>query len=194
MLATHAVQSTTTASPVLYLALELSWKTWKLAFTVGAGQPPRIRSIPAPCISLLLSEIRTAKLRFGLAADAPVVACYEAGRGGFWIHRLLGFRFRGRHMQLINLDRYGSGDVICNSSTWTGMVSVEFHNSPAVLTAGGHDRERAVRSATGPCGSDTEPRRTGMVRREVWGGVEERGVRGPSRRSIGNRARRTLRS
>jgi hypothetical protein len=43
---------------VLYLALELSWTTWKLAFTVGAGQPPRIRSVPARGGSLVLSEIK----------------------------------------------------------------------------------------------------------------------------------------
>ena len=43
-------------------------------------------------------------------------------------------------------------------------------------------------------GSDVEPRRTGMVRREVRGDVEDRAVRGPSRRSIGHPARRTPRS
>ena len=38
---------------------------------------------------MLLSEIKKAKPRFGLPADAPVVACYEVGRDGFWIHRFL---------------------------------------------------------------------------------------------------------
>jgi hypothetical protein len=38
---------------------------------------------------MVLTEIKKAKLRFGLPADAPVVACYEAGRDGFWIHRFL---------------------------------------------------------------------------------------------------------
>jgi transposase len=33
-------------------------------------------------------EIRKAKLRFGLPENAKVVSCYEAGRDGFWIHRL----------------------------------------------------------------------------------------------------------
>jgi hypothetical protein len=46
MSAAHATQSTAPQAPVLYLALELSWATWKLAITKGAGQPPRIRSIP----------------------------------------------------------------------------------------------------------------------------------------------------
>jgi transposase len=34
-------------------------------------------------------EIAQAKRRFGLAAAAPVVTCYEAGRDGFWLHRFL---------------------------------------------------------------------------------------------------------
>jgi transposase len=89
MSATHAVHCTPTPAPVLYVAFELGWKTWKMAFTVGAGQPARIRSVPARFTGFVLSEIKKAKLRFGLPADAPVVSCYEAGRDGFWIHRFL---------------------------------------------------------------------------------------------------------
>jgi transposase len=74
---------------VLYVAFELSWGTWKMAFTVGAGQPPRIRSVPARLTSSVLHEIKKAKLRFGLPANALVVSCYEAGRDGFWLHRFL---------------------------------------------------------------------------------------------------------
>lgn len=47
MSATHATQSTVPQGPVLYMAIELSLATWKLAFTVGSGQKPRIRSVPA---------------------------------------------------------------------------------------------------------------------------------------------------
>jgi transposase len=89
MSATHANQSNTTAAPRLYLALELSWNSWKLAFTVGLGQKARLRTIPARNTDLLLLEIGKAKARFGLPDDAPVVSCYEAGRDGFWLHRLL---------------------------------------------------------------------------------------------------------
>jgi transposase len=74
---------------VLYVAFELSWGTWKMAFTIGAGQPPRIRSVPSRCTTLVLNEIKKTKLRFGLPGDTPVVSCYEAGRDGFWIHRFL---------------------------------------------------------------------------------------------------------
>jgi transposase len=89
MSATHAVHCTQTAAPALYVAFELSWTNWKMAFTIGAGQPPRIRTVPARCASLVLNEIKKAKLRFGLPNSAPVVSCYEAGRDGFWIHRFL---------------------------------------------------------------------------------------------------------
>jgi transposase len=89
MSATHTTQSTATAAPVLYLALELSWNSWKLAFTVGLGQKPRLRTIRARDTAALLLEIQKAKLRFGLGDDTPVVSCYEAGRDGFWLHRFL---------------------------------------------------------------------------------------------------------
>jgi transposase len=74
---------------VLYFSLELGWNTWKLAFTIGAGQKPRLRTIHARDLEGLLAEIRAAKARFGLPEDAKVVSCYEAGRDGFWIDRFL---------------------------------------------------------------------------------------------------------
>jgi transposase len=89
MSATHATQSTAPQAPVLYMALELSLATWKLAFTIGSGQKPRIRSVPAGALSCLTDEIELAKKRFGLPEGATVISCYEAGRDGFWIHRFL---------------------------------------------------------------------------------------------------------
>ena len=47
MTATHTQDSTVPTATVLYLSLELGWRTWKLAFTVGAGQKPRLRNIGA---------------------------------------------------------------------------------------------------------------------------------------------------
>jgi transposase len=89
MSATHTTDSTTAAAPVLYLAFELGWTSWKLAFTIGAGQKPRIRSIPARDINTLMIEIHNARRRFGLSGETPVISCYEAGRDGFWLHRYL---------------------------------------------------------------------------------------------------------
>jgi transposase len=89
MAATHDTHSTTTAVPTLYLAFELGWSTWNLAFTTGMAQKPRLRPMTARSLEVLRAEIRAAKQRFGLPEDVPVVSCYEAGRDGFWLHRYL---------------------------------------------------------------------------------------------------------
>ena len=52
--------------PALYLALELSNRSWKLAFSTGLGQKPRIRSIPARDLKALKREITSAPDRLGL--------------------------------------------------------------------------------------------------------------------------------
>ena len=79
MTATHDPNSTTPTAPVLCFSLELGWNTWKLAFTIGAGQKPRLRTIHARDLEGLLGEIRAAKARFGL----PEVkrALFPAGGG-----------------------------------------------------------------------------------------------------------------
>jgi transposase len=79
----------TTPERVLFVAFELSEKTWKLGFTTGHGQKPRERSIAACNQARVLQEVAQAKKRFGLSETAPVVSCYEAGREGFWLHRFL---------------------------------------------------------------------------------------------------------
>lgn len=73
---------------VLYMALELSGRSWKVLFGSPAGGR-RERSMPAGAIGRLLEEIAAAKRRLGLRPDARVVSCYEAGRDGFWLDRAL---------------------------------------------------------------------------------------------------------
>jgi len=73
----------------LYIAIELSNEKWKLGFTIGFGQAPRLRDVKARDLTALADEIRLAKERFGLPENAPVRSCYEAGRDGFWLHRYL---------------------------------------------------------------------------------------------------------
>jgi len=89
MTATHDVNPTIPTTPVLYLSLELGQKNWKLAFTVGLGQKPRLRTIAARDTEALMAEIGAAQKRFGLPENAAVASCYEAGRDGFWLHRFL---------------------------------------------------------------------------------------------------------
>jgi transposase len=73
---------------VLYMALELSDRTWKVLFASPAGRR-RERSVPARDLGRLKEEVAVAKRRLGLSAQARVVSCYEAGRDGFWLDRAL---------------------------------------------------------------------------------------------------------
>jgi len=84
--ATHATEGSVSA-PVLYMALELSNRTWRLAFSDGAKR--RQVSVPAADLAKLSQAVAKAKERFGMPAWARVVSCYEAGRDGFWLHRHL---------------------------------------------------------------------------------------------------------
>jgi hypothetical protein len=60
--------------PVLYLAFELGNREWKLGFSIGFGQRPRVRTIPARALEGLQREIELAKKRLGLPATARVVS------------------------------------------------------------------------------------------------------------------------
>ena len=73
----------------LLLAFELGERSWKLGFTTGFGQRPRIRQVAAGAVDRVLEEIARAKRRLKLPEDTPVLSCYEAGRDGFWVHRYL---------------------------------------------------------------------------------------------------------
>jgi transposase len=77
------------ATPVLCMAIESGATEWKLFFSIGLGQHPRERTVPAQRMDRLAAEVARSKKHFGLAADAPVASCYEAGRDGFWLHRAL---------------------------------------------------------------------------------------------------------
>jgi len=81
------MQTTPHSKVSLYLAMELSNKNWKLAFSNGA----RIRkvNVPAGHQEAMREAVRRSREHFGLPADTPVRCCYEAGRDGFWIHRFL---------------------------------------------------------------------------------------------------------
>ena len=78
-----------TTSINLLLAFELGERSWKLGFTTGLGQRPRIRQVPAGAVDQVREEIARAKVRLKLPAETAVISCYEAGRDGFWLHRYL---------------------------------------------------------------------------------------------------------
>ena len=84
--ATHALKDNGPAT-VLYMALELSSKTWKVMF--GGGGKQRTLDLPARDLPALMAAMGEAREKFGLPGDCKVASCYEAGRDGFWIHRAL---------------------------------------------------------------------------------------------------------
>ena len=72
---------------VLYMALELSWKIWKVLLWSGGRQ--RGIDVAARDLAGLGAAVAKAKVHFGLDPTTRVVSCYEAGRDGFWLHRAL---------------------------------------------------------------------------------------------------------
>jgi transposase len=83
------IQTVSATMPALCMAIESGASEWKLYFSVGLGQHPRERTVPALRMDRLVAEVERAKKHFGLPAGAPVASCYEAGRDKFWLHRAL---------------------------------------------------------------------------------------------------------
>ena len=77
------------SAATVYLAFELGSTKWTLAFGHAGRRTPRLRTIPAGAVGQLRAEITQAAVSFGVAPDAPVQSCYEAGRDGFWLHLVL---------------------------------------------------------------------------------------------------------
>jgi len=75
------------SATVLYMAMELSHRKWKLGFS--NGQRIRRKTIEARNCQQLLDEVALAKQRLKVAPQAPVKVCFEAGRDGHWIYHWL---------------------------------------------------------------------------------------------------------
>ncbi len=73
----------------LMVAFELGWEKWRLAFATAMGEKPWQVVIPARDVLALTKAIGRARQRFGVSESCPVFSCYEAGREGFWLDRLL---------------------------------------------------------------------------------------------------------
>lgn len=76
------------ASETLYVALELSGKSWKVAMTDGSTKV-RMATVAAGAVAAVTGAVAEAKAKVGLGPRCRVLSCYEAGRDGFWIHRAL---------------------------------------------------------------------------------------------------------
>jgi transposase len=73
----------------LLVGIELSSTEWKLSITDKDLSKVSEVNVKPGDQTKLLAGIARAKEKLGLPPDAPVVSCYEAGRDGFWVHRLL---------------------------------------------------------------------------------------------------------
>jgi transposase len=80
-------------TPALYMALELGVAKWHIAFGARMGGPVlrrQVRIESSQTVGAVLTRlIADAKVLLGLPGEAPVRSCYEAGRDGFWVERLL---------------------------------------------------------------------------------------------------------
>jgi hypothetical protein len=103
---------------VLFLAFELGTKEWKLGFSTGLGQAPRIRSMPAADLGTLQEEIHLAKKRFGLPENARTLSCLPGGRQAM---KLGGMAFLTRIARTGWLARYlaqaGIENLVVDSSS-----------------------------------------------------------------------------
>jgi len=80
-----------TVNPTILLAIELSASTWLVAARVPGSEKPHLHRIDSGDIAALLALISSLRNRVArrLEAAIGVVCCFEAGRDGFWLHRLL---------------------------------------------------------------------------------------------------------
>lgn len=84
----------------LYVAFELSHKSWKLGFSDGVTATIRKVEVKSRDLEAVGQEIHKAKRRFGLEGSSEVRSCYEAGREGFWLHRAV--EGMGIHNQVVD--------------------------------------------------------------------------------------------
>jgi hypothetical protein len=82
MTATTRSFDLTALENTLFVSFELGEGRWALSFTSGFGEQVLRRSVRGRDCEAVAGAIQTMKERLGLARDARVVSCYEAGRDG----------------------------------------------------------------------------------------------------------------
>src|SRR5450631_664898 len=85
------MQPNDTVNPTILLAIELSASTWLIAARVPGSEKPHLHRIDGGDTAALLALISSLRARVARLLDAAIgiVCCFEAGRDGFWLHRLL---------------------------------------------------------------------------------------------------------
>jgi transposase len=76
---------------IVHIAIELSFSSWLVATRLPGAEKPRLHRIAGgdtAALLALIAELRArASARLGQAVE--VACCFEAGRDGVWLHRLL---------------------------------------------------------------------------------------------------------
>ena len=126
--------NTTEKGLVLYMALELSNKQWKLGFSNGRKR--RHVTIESSNLTALDEQIGLARVKLGLLKDCRICSCYEAGRDGFWIHR--------------TLEAQGIENVVVDSS------SIEVNRRKRRVKSDKVDVNALLRLLQRYCGGETE--------------------------------------
>ena len=85
------MQLINTVDPTIHLAIELSASSWLIAARVPGSEKPHLHRIDGGNTAALLALISSLRARVARRLDAAigVICCFEAGRDGFWLHRLL---------------------------------------------------------------------------------------------------------
>ena len=143
------VQSSKNPQPSLYVSFELGWSQWKLAFGTCPGDKARLRTIGARKLNCLQEEFAKAKKRFGLAENAPICSCYEAGRDGFWLHRwltvrqLLGLRGIGTNSAWLYVMEFFGWRQLRNRREVAALAGL----TPTPYQSGDSDQEQGISKA-----------------------------------------------
>lgn len=81
------VSSNNQQENALFLGIELAKKHWEIAFSDGNER--HMETIQSGNFHEVCEYISIYKEQFNLSEKAAVISCYEAGRDGFWVDRVL---------------------------------------------------------------------------------------------------------
>jgi transposase len=79
------------ADNIVYVSIELSVSSWLVAARLPGVEKSRLHRLEGGDATALLKTIADLQLKASakLGCSADVACCFEAGRDGFWLHRLL---------------------------------------------------------------------------------------------------------
>src|SRR5689334_10724114 len=77
--------------PIVHLALELSVTSWVIAYRLPWSDKVRLQRVSAGDNAALLTLVSDLRERVAtrVGPGVTLASCFEAGRDGFWLHRLL---------------------------------------------------------------------------------------------------------